>query len=52
MNIDYDDPEIYELAAMDMYNRRLTRRILANPDPRDPEYPIDDYEDEGEADDE
>lgn len=46
MNIDYDDPEIYEMVAQDRYDRRLMGRLLSNPDPRDPEYPVDDYEEQ------
>ncbi len=49
MNIDYDDPEIYEMVAQDRYDRRLMGRLLSNPDPRDPEYPVDDYEEHNET---
>ena len=40
MIVDYDDPDIAELIAMDRYDRRLMARLLSHPDPRDPDYPL------------
>ena len=40
MIYDEYDPDIAELIAMDRYDRRLMARLLANPDPRDPDYPL------------
>lgn len=43
MNDDYEDDEADQLRAQDRRERQLFNNLLRHPDPRDPDYPYEDY---------
>lgn len=46
MYYDYDDDDYDELIAERRRRRRMDRDLMAHPDPRDPDYPLHDDEEE------
>ena len=46
---DYDRDEYDDLRAQVKFERRLRNKLMRHPDPRDPDYPLDDDNDIEEA---
>ena len=43
---DYDRDELDDLRAQARFERRLRNKLMRHPDPRDPDYPLDDDDDD------
>lgn len=46
---DYQQDELDDLRAQARFERRLRNKLMCHPDPRDPDYPLDDDDDIEEA---
>jgi len=46
---DYDHDDLDDLRAQVRFERRLRNKLMRHPDPRDPDYPLDDDNDIEEA---
>ena len=48
---DYQQDELDDLRAQVRFERRLRNKLMRHPDPRDPDYPLDDDYDAGDTED-